>query len=215
MKHLAGPMVALLVMLWPGAALAQGWIRFADEEAFFAVNFPGEPMVEDIAWLSDDDIDLPARQYTAARGDSLFKLIVVDYSDARITTMRGSIAHAATQFRQRGEVTYDAYAQIDRIEGHQLQIIEPNGRRLFVAIHLHEGRLYTLEASAPARAPPPGHFQQSLEILDDEGNRIRYTADGRRMMRVEDLPPEIADRVLRVEDGFVDPQEFPELARGG
>ena len=92
--------------------------------------------------------------------------------------MRGSIAYAAWNFRKRGgEVTYDAYAQVDRIEGHQLQITNADQSRTFVAIHLHARRLYILEATVPPGSPPPVDFQISLYILDEEGKRIRYNLD--------------------------------------
>jgi len=39
---------------------------------------------------------------------------------------------------------------------------------------MHENRLYILEGTVPANAPPPGLFQQSLQFLDKDGNRIRY-----------------------------------------
>jgi hypothetical protein len=39
---------------------------------------------------------------------------------------------------------------------------------------LHENRLYILEATVPPKAPQPGLFQQSLSLLDDAGNRVRY-----------------------------------------
>jgi hypothetical protein len=81
-------------------------------------------------------------------------------------------------FRTRGgEVTYDAWADIDKIAGHQLQITNPDQTRSFVSIHLHKSRLYILEGTVPAGAPAPGIFQQSLGILDEEGRRIRYIMD--------------------------------------
>ena len=57
--------------------------------------------------------------------------------------IRASVAYAATSFRQRGgEVTYDAYHYIDRIEGHQLQITNEDNSRTYAAMYLHARRLY-------------------------------------------------------------------------
>lgn len=58
-----------------------------------------------------------------------------------------SIAYAATKFRQRPGVkmTYDAYHYIDLVSGHQLQLTNQDQSRTFVAIYLHENRLYILE----------------------------------------------------------------------
>jgi hypothetical protein len=41
---------------------------------------------------------------------------------------------------------------------------------------MHENRLYILEGTVPAGAPPPGLFQQSLGFLDEKGVRVRYEA---------------------------------------
>ena len=46
-----------------------------------------------------------------------------------------------------------------------------------MAIHLNARRLYILEGTVPDEAPPPGLFQQSLGILDEDGRRIRYRYD--------------------------------------
>jgi hypothetical protein len=34
-----------------------------------------------------------------------------------------------------------------------------------------------LEAEVPANAPPPQHFVAALQVLDEEGNAIRYQID--------------------------------------
>lgn len=135
-------------------------------------------MIEEISYHSEYHVELPAKVYTAADADVSYKVVVVNYEGAQVVDVRGAIAYAAWNFRRRGgEITFDAYAQVDRIEGHQLQITNPDLSRTYVAIHLHKSRLYILEATAPEGTPPPGHFQQSLSILDENGDRIRYNLD--------------------------------------
>ena len=63
------------------------------------------------------------------------------------------------------------------IPGHSLQVTEPDGRRLYAQIVRHEQRLYILEVSVPAGATPPIQFQLSLQILDENGDRIRYSRE--------------------------------------
>ena len=46
-----------------------------------------------------------------------------------------------------------------------------------MGIYLHARRLYILEGTVPEEDPPPGFFQQSLGILDEEGRRVRYRYD--------------------------------------
>ena len=101
--------------------------------------------------------------------------------------VKGSVAWEAWNFRKRGgRVTYDAYAQVDRIEGHNINITNPDKTLTFAAIHVHARRLYILEATVPPDTPGAVHFQQSLSILDEAGVRIRYELDwdGNRAKRV-------------------------------
>ena len=181
---------AVWILCVSGLGFSQGWRSYVDRAERFSVNIPAEPRVEDITYMGERGGTYPARVYTTDQGPNRYSVTVVRYVDAPPTVVRGSIAHAAWNVRQRGgEVTYDAYAQVDRIEGHQLQITNEDASRTYVAIHLHEGRLYILEARVPPASPPPVQFQQSLIILDAEGDRIRYAVDefGNRTVRV---PPD-------------------------
>lgn len=72
------------------------------------------------------------------------------------------------------KVTHFSWAVVDRVPGRQIHLTNPDKSRTFVAIHMHEGRLFALEATVPAGAPEPGLFQQSLQFLDKEGKPIRY-----------------------------------------
>jgi hypothetical protein len=173
----------IATVLCAATVFAQDWINFEDREQRFRINLPHEPTVAETTFLSEYGDELPAKTYAATDGESRYKVMVIDYRRAGVTETRASIAYQALQYRRRGgEVTHDAYAQIDRIEGHQLQITNPDQSRTFVAIHLHHGRLYVIEATAPAGAAPPGLVQQSLVILDEYGDQIRYEldADGNR-----------------------------------
>ena len=134
----------------------------------------------------------PARRYFVNEDGQSQAVIVVDFataydfataSDGEEMVVLGSIAHAATSYRQRGEVTYDGYTRYDRLPAHKLQITEPDGRLLYVSIILHEDhnidarRLYILEASAPPGAPPPLAFQGTFYITDENLERISYDTD--------------------------------------
>jgi hypothetical protein len=92
------------------------------------------------------------------------------------TDVRGALVWASWQFMQRpAKVTHYMWNFIDLVEGHQLQLTnDADGSRTFVAIYLHENRLYLLEGTVPAGDPEPGLFQQSLGFVDDNGNTVRY-----------------------------------------
>ena len=89
--------------------------------------------------------------------------------------VRASIAYAATNIRNRGgDVTFDAYHYIDRVEGHQLQITNEDQSRTYAAIYLHDSKLYVVEATVAPGSIPPGFFQQSLQWIKEDGSRVRY-----------------------------------------
>lgn len=207
-----------LMIFSSGPVLAQGWAEYKNLEWRFGINFPGQPTAEEIEWISEDDLPVPAMRWSASRGDSTYSVIAADYRDARLTTMLGAEAHAAAQYRKLGEVTHDSYTQIDRVGGLLIQITKPDERRLYLAIYQHEGILYIAEAESPPNAPPPGQFQQALHFLDENGVRIRYLPDGTKLLSTENLDVDlvlehIPDRALYVEDGFVTQEQYDELLK--
>ena len=167
-----------LILFMSGPSFAQDWIEYVDRAELFQINFPGQPTVRDIGYESEMGETLPARVYTAKGGPATYSLTVVNYKDAEPQDYRGAMIWAAWQMRKRGgEVTYDAYAQTDRITGIQLQITNKDTTRSYIGIHPHMRRLYIMEATAPADYPPPSDFPQTLSILDEQGHRIRYNLD--------------------------------------
>jgi len=190
-----------------GAAHGQAWIKYVSDKDGFLVNFPGEPQVEQVDYVTESNAIVPARIYSAAARGGHYSIKVVDYTDieaAHVALCRkmeveldrvspnqctgrqhfrdldGAIAYEAWNIRSRysdGKITYDAFGRIDGVPGHQLQIVQPDGSRSFIGLYMYERRLYVLEGTVPGDAPPPGLFQQSLGLLDELGRRIRLEAD--------------------------------------
>lgn len=177
------------ILLIAGSSFAQDWIEYRNLEDRFAVNLPGQPTIREITYQSQRAATLEGRVYEVLDGPRRYSVTVIDYTGARgdVTDWLGSVAWEAWRFRKRGgEVTYDAYAQVDRIVGHQIHITNPDKTLTYAAIHLHGRRLYVLEATVPPGTPGAVHFQQSLQILDETGKAIRYELDddGNRVRRV-------------------------------
>lgn len=177
-----------LFLLAPASGFAQEWMEYEDLEQRFRVNLPGEPMIEDTTIISQRGGEYPARIYRASDGVSDYMVKVVNYADAIISDVRGSIAWEAWHYRMDardsgGEITFDGYAQIDRIEGHQLQITNTDQSKTYISIHLYNRRLYVLEATSPEGTPRPMLFQVSLSMLNEDGAVARFTidADGQRV----------------------------------
>jgi len=185
-----------VLLAFPGIAAAQNWQQFKSIEDRFSVNFPGDPILEEVTFTAEDGNEIPARLWSARSGEEYYAVTVIDFDphyEPHDPTVQGSMAHAATEFRRRfpsmENVTYDGAMRIDRIPGHTLQISKPEGGFLYVLLVLHQDevlnaqRLYITEADVPPGVPPPGHFQQSFEILDETGADIRYSPDG--LTRIE------------------------------
>ena len=188
---------AAIISLITTPSLSQDWIEYIHRTDQFSIMFPDIPEVQETTRLSAHNVPFPARVYSNEDSFGSYSITVVDYTDAErrhqerpdqtdassgrlfwVMDVRASVAYTAQSFRSRGgEVTYDGWTDNDKIEGHQLQITNPDQSRSFVAIFLHASRLYILEGTVPQGHPPPGLFQQSLRILNAEGRRIRYTLD--------------------------------------
>jgi hypothetical protein len=173
---------------------AQDWAEYRNLEDRFAVSAPGAPTSEKIQWKSEYDSTFPGTVYRWQVGANRYSVTAIDYSDSEALyranhhsddfqaaaywqiDVLGSIAYAATQYRQRPgvKVTFDAFHYVNLVTGHELQLTNPDQSRTFAAIYLHENRLYIFDATVAKGMPPPLIFQQSMEFLDAEGKSIRY-----------------------------------------
>ena len=187
---------AACVLCMSGPSFAQEWIQYASQVDLFTVNFPAEPQVRDITYPTEYGITLPGRVHSYEAGQNRYSVTVVDYANVQKIhaerlmnckaypntcnnpwngELRGALDYAAWSFLQKdAKVTHYAYYNTDRVEGRRIQLTNADRSRTFAAIHMHENRLYILEGTVPAGAPPPGLFQQSLGFLDKAGFRVRY-----------------------------------------
>jgi hypothetical protein len=187
---------AALILCVAAPAFGQEWIEYYSKADMFLVNFPGQPQVRDIPYPTEYGVTLPAHLHVYEDGPSRLSVTVVDYTDVvklhaeRVkgctaypdqctnqgnNELRGALEYAVWNFLKRdGKVTYFAYANSDRIEGRRVQLVNADKSRTFGAIYMHMNRVYILEATVPANAPPPALFQQSMGFLDKDGVRVRY-----------------------------------------
>ena len=190
---------ATLGLLLAGTAFAQEWIEYSKRVDFFTINFPDQPTVKDTTYVTEYSITLPARVYSYEKGPSRYSVTVVDYTNEeklegeRVKAcqaargdgdlcnnhtradQRGAIIHATWNLMQKSaKVTHLSYTNADRVEGHEIYFTNPDSSRTLAAIYMHEGRLYIIEGTVPAKAAPPALFYQSMGFLDKDGKRIRY-----------------------------------------
>lgn len=89
--------------------------------------------------------------------------------------VRGAILFATFKLLQRdAKLTHLLWNWTDLVEGHYVQLTNPDQSRTFAGIHMHENRLYIQEGTVPKGAPQPMLFQQSMGFVDKDGNGIRY-----------------------------------------
>ena len=205
-------MSVALMLVGSGSAFAQEeWKEYVSKTDFFSISFPGQPKVQEITYPTEYRITLPARVHSYVDGANRYSVTVVDYRNAvkiheeRVKNckanggiadecqddgpeeMRGAIVYASWQFMQRNaKLTHYAHYNVDVVEGHELHLTNSDGSRTFAVIHMHENRLYIVEATVPKGAPAPGLFQISLRFLDNEDGLTRIAAHAD--FAVSDIP---------------------------
>jgi hypothetical protein len=173
--RLLGILVVTVLALSPLSASAQGWFEYVNQEDQFSVNFPSQPEISELTYLSETGASLPAHRYETSDGAARYTVTVVDYSTAVPEDIGNALHHAADSYRNgAGEVTYDDAGGVDGIDGRMVQLTNEDESRSFVQIAYHLDRLYVVDATVLAGSIVPGHFQQSLVMLDDQGRRVRY-----------------------------------------
>jgi hypothetical protein len=84
-----------------------------------------------------------------------------------------AVAHAADQMRLKGEVRFEYDDAYDPgIPGRQLNILQPDGRQLRVSTYMWDHNLYIAEAVAVPGDMAALKLEQSLLLLDAEGNAL-------------------------------------------
>ncbi len=208
---------AVLALSVPAAAFGQGltWSEYTSRQDLFSVSFPGEPGVRDITYPTEYRISLPGRVYSYENESQHYSATVIDYTgavdihlarnaacraaggdgdlcqDDGPEEMRGAIVYASWNIMSRDgvDVTHYAHYNSDRVEGHAVRLTNADESRTSAVVHMHENRLYILEATVPRGAPAPGLFQISLRFLDKEFNPVRYEWEGIRLYTNGYPPP--------------------------
>jgi hypothetical protein len=174
---------AALLLFYSSTASAQNWFEYVNTDDQFTVNFPDDPMISEEAYVSEYESHFTARKYSATDGMTEYTITVVDMENSerrpglRGNEWRGAVAFEAAKIRRTGEVTLDAYNEINVVPGIRLQLNMPDGTRQFTAIHFCYHNLYIITAVAPGNLPPPAIFIDSFSVVDEDGNSLRFLDD--------------------------------------
>jgi hypothetical protein len=174
---------AMLALFISATAHAQSWAEWADRENRFTVNFPGDPTKTEMPYKTAKGTNLTARVFTAqadpnTRQAGIYSVTVVDFKSAP-DEVASAISEAASALRTKGAVKYDEANNIDQMASWRLTVETPDRHRLLAEVLMsNEKRLYIVQAVTAMNVPPPAQFQASLQVLDEEGVRIRYKTVG-------------------------------------
>ena len=183
--------------LWSSPASAQEWKLFESSKDLFLINFPGTPTVTETKYDTEYELALPARIYAVTEGRNKYSVTAVDYTNARQLhadrvkgctgypdtctsrgglELRGILEWAVSRYLEKpdAKVTFYRYGESDRVEGRYLHLVNVDKSTTFVAIYVHENRLYLLEATVAPGSPPPILFEQGFGFFDKDGARVRY-----------------------------------------
>ena len=169
---------AVVALFLSGAASAQSWDVFTNQENFFSVNFPGMPVQSQTTYTTLKGKKLPAHVFTVtvppgSRLTGTYSVTVVDFTTAK-DEMTSATEQAADVVRKKGTIKYDAIENLDLHATSRITVETPAKTRILSEILFAENnRLYISQVESSMALPPPAQFQASLQIIDDKGQRIR------------------------------------------
>jgi hypothetical protein len=176
----------LVAFVASGPASAQSWNEYAYPTYSFAISFPADPKIEITTYQAADDRAVEAHVYSVAQDDAVFKMTIIDFSDAAMEE-NAVIDHAIKALSREGDIKVNLPARINRVYGRQLSIVGTDGSHSSVAVFYLKGRLYQIEGKALPKGNEAAsyaiRFQQSLVFTGGESNRPHAVREPRRNCR--------------------------------
>jgi hypothetical protein len=168
---------AIVALFLSSTAYAQVWEEYVNRDNFFQINLPGEPSTTEVPYRTVKGTNLTARVFTAtapanAITAGTYRVTVVDYSQA-INELPDAIEQARKAISAKGTVKYDGVNNLDGHREWRLTVETPNSRIVAGILLAANNRLYFTEGETPLALPPAAQFQASMQVLNNEGVRIR------------------------------------------
>lgn len=168
---------AIVAVFLSTAASAQVWEEYVNRDSFFQVNLPGEPTETEVPYRTVKGTNLTARVFTARAPagsvtEGTYTVTVVDYSSAQ-NELGDAMEQARKAVLAKGTAKYDDINNLDFHRSRRMTVETPTSRVLAEILIAANNRLYIVEGETPLSVPPPAQFQASLQILNDQGVRIR------------------------------------------
>ena len=96
--------LAIAILFASGTARAQNWIEFQDRAWGVGINFPHEPMMEDIEYTTSEERTVPGRVYTAETETGRYSLTAASFSGDPTDSLT-AVSFAAAAIRAKGVPT--------------------------------------------------------------------------------------------------------------
>jgi hypothetical protein len=172
--------LATVLLLASAPVFAQGWSEYRNTEEGFLVNMPGEPRAETIRYTTESGASVPARLFFAAEGINRYTMTVVNLTSSAVDDDgTKAMAHEAAMLRQRGRIRFENPTTLDGVYGHQLSMIEPDGRRVLIQLYYYNHKLYIAEGNTAPDAFEAALFQTSVAMIHPDGRIVNLTREAR------------------------------------
>jgi hypothetical protein len=157
-----------LILFFTGAALADDWKEYENQDYSFTIHFPVDPTAEKTTYQTADGCSFPARVFSAKQDTGTCKVTVVEMPGEETGPNAAVMKEATKAVTGEGAIKFDIEHRVRPVYGRQLGIAGPNGGYSYVALFYRNNRLYQVEGNAfvaggQAEADAM-RFQQSLDL---------------------------------------------------
>jgi hypothetical protein len=157
-----------LALFFTGAALADDWKEYENQDYSFTIHFPVDPTVETAAYQATDGRSFPAHVFSAKQDTGTFKVTVVEMPGEQTGPNAAVMKEATKAVAGDGVIKFDIEHRVRAVYGRQLGIAGANGGYSYVALFYRNNRLYQVEGNAFVAGGQAevdaARFQQSLDL---------------------------------------------------
>jgi hypothetical protein len=116
-----------LALFFTGAALADDWKEYENQDYSFTIHFPVDPTVETAAYQATDGRSFPAHVFSAKQDTGTFKVTVVEMPGEETGPNAAVMKEATKAVAGGGVIKFDIEHRVRAVYGRQLGIAGANG----------------------------------------------------------------------------------------
>ena len=147
---------------------------FIDRDARFAILFPGDPIVNDISYMTEAGTLFPAQRFSLKEGTNEHIVTVVDFSDGPAVDI-AIVENAVEETMRGGELIYEAEAEYEPgVGSRQFMASLDDGREIQASVYMWDHRLFITEAIGAPGVPSLLRFAQSFTMLEADGGELNF-----------------------------------------